>query len=174
MLNELKEWGKSIAVAIILALIIRGFFMESFIVDGRSMEPTFINQERVLVNKFIYNFRDPDFGDIVVFPYPVDEERVLIKRVIGTANDKIEIKNGALFINKEPVTEEYILQGYSGQNYGPVNVPEGMIFVLGDNRSNSVDSRNNEVGFISTDDVRGKTFLRYWPLSQLNYFAVKQ
>ncbi|WP_350344923.1 signal peptidase I [Proteinivorax tanatarense] len=172
MIKELKEWGKSIGIAIILALIVRAFFMESFIVDGRSMEPTFYNQERVLVNKFIYNFREPGFGDIIVFPYPVEEERILIKRVVGTENDQVEIKNGTLIINGQKVDENYILQGYSGQNFGPVKVPEGSVFVLGDNRNNSIDSRNNEVGFIPVDEVRGKTFFRYWPISNINYFTI--
>ncbi|QNO16388.1 signal peptidase I [Alkalicella caledoniensis] len=169
-MKELKEWIKSIVIAIILALIIRGFVMESFIVDGSSMLPTFTDNERVLVNKFVYRFREPRHGEIVVFPFPNEEDKILIKRVIGEPGDKVEIISEQLYLNDQLVDEGYILHDSAGKDFGPVWVPEGYVLLLGDNRNNSHDSRDPEVGFIDIDDIRGKTFMRYWPISKIRYF----
>lgn len=169
-MKELKEWIKSIVIAIILALIIRGLVMESFIVDGNSMLETFRDSERVLVNKFVYKFREPKKGEIVVFPFPDEEDKILIKRVIGVPHDTVEIISEQLYINGEPVQEPYVFSGTAGRDYGPVEVPEGHIFILGDNRNNSADSRDPDVGFIDIEEVRGRTFMRYWPLRKITYF----
>lgn len=169
ILKEVKEWIKSIAIAVILAFLIRAFVMESFIVDGGSMRPTLEDSQRVLVNKISYRLRDPKRGEIIVFPYPGYEDRILIKRVMGLPGDKIEVNRGKLFINDEEIQEDYIL--FKDEDlFGPVVVPEGTVFVLGDNRSNSVDSRSSQIGFVDQDDIRGKTFLRYWPLRNIRYF----
>ncbi|SHJ59971.1 signal peptidase I [Anaerobranca californiensis DSM 14826] len=168
-MKELKEWIKSIIIAVLLALIIRSFIMESFIVDGSSMQPTLANQQRVLVNKISYRFKTPKRGEIIVFPLPNDENRILIKRVIGLPGDKVEIIDGRLFLNDQEVHEDYILFK-SDNGFGPVVVPDDKVFVLGDNRSNSIDSRNSQVGFIDIGKIRGKAFLRYWPLSEFTYF----
>lgn len=167
-MNEVKEWIKSIIIAVLLAFLIKGFIMESFIVDGSSMMPTFTNNERVLVNKLTYRFREPKRREIIVFPHPIhdDESKILIKRVMGLPGDKVELVQGRLFINDQEIEEDYILN--TEQSYGPVNVEANTVFVLGDNRRNSVDSR--EIGFVEIDDIRGKTFLRYWPVSQFRYF----
>ena len=168
VMKELREWIKSIIVAIILALIIRGFVMESFIVEGSSMMPTLTDNERVLVNKVTYKFREPKKGEIIVFPHPVYEsnDTILIKRVLGLPGDKIEILQGKLYINGNEIEEDYIIN--DNQSYGPFSVEDNTVFVLGDNRNNSIDSRH--IGFVEIDDIRGKTFFRYWPLTQVRYF----
>lgn len=167
-MKELREWIKSIIIAIILALLIRGFVMESFIVDGTSMMPTLMDNERVLVNKIIYRFREPKRGEIVVFPHPIYEnnDTILIKRVMGLPGDRVEIVQGTLFVNDREIKENYIINDY--KSYGPFLVEDNMVFVLGDNRENSLDSR--QIGFVEIDNIRGKTFFRYWPLTRTRYF----
>ena len=99
--EEAKDWIISIVVAVVLAFIIRQFVIELYIVDGPSMRPTLQSQERLVVNKFIYNFREPQKGEILVFQYPRDTRRDFIKRVIATPGDTVEIKDGRVFVNDQ-------------------------------------------------------------------------
>ena len=138
--SEIKDWVISIAIAVVLALFIRHFVVELYLVDGPSMRPTLQNQERLVVNKFIYNLHDPERGDILVFQYPKDPSRDFIKRVIAIPGDTIEIKDGHVYVNGELKNEPYILSTTRG-DYPLATVPEGHIFVMGDNRNNSEDSR---------------------------------
>ncbi len=161
--KELKEWIVSISAAIILALIIRTFIVELYVVDGPSMKPTLQHEERLVVNKFIYRIREPQKGEVVIFRYPRDPSRDFIKRVIATAGDTIEIKEGRVYVNDQLQREDYILEK-TRTEYPKVTIPEGTIFVMGDNRNNSEDSRFSDVGFVPLDLVKGKAVLIFWPI----------
>ncbi len=160
MSKEVWEWVRSIIIAIIIALLVRVFVIEHFLVDGQSMQPTLEHNERILVNKFVYRFQEPEHEEIVVFEYR--DKRDFIKRVVGVEGDTVQIKDKKLYINDEPVEEPYI-QKNSVDDYGPVTVPEGHYFVLGDNRANSRDSRYDDVGFVSEEEIKGRAALVFWP-----------
>lgn len=164
--EEIKDWIISILIAVVLAFFIRYFIVELYMVEGPSMRPTLVNSERLVVNKFIYRFRTPERGDIIVFRYPSDPSRDFIKRVIGIPGDTIEIKDGRVFVNGQLLNESYILEKTRG-SYSLATVPEGHIFVMGDNRNNSEDSRFRDVGFVSHDLVKGKAVMIFWPLDHI-------
>lgn len=163
--EEIKDWIVSIAIAIVLAFLIRYFIVELYLVDGPSMRPTLQSAERLVVNKFIYRFRAPERGEILVFRYPRDPSRDFIKRVIAIPGDTIEIKDGRVYVNSTLLNEPYILSKTRG-NYPLATVPEGHIFVMGDNRNNSEDSRFADVGFVPFDLIKGKAILVFWPIGQ--------
>ena len=163
--EEIKDWVVSIAIAVVLAFFIRYFIVELYLVDGPSMRPTLLSAERLVVNKFIYRFRPPERGEILVFRYPRDPSRDFIKRVIAIPGDTIEIKDGRVYVNSTLLNEPYILSKTRG-NYPLATVPEGHIFVMGDNRNNSEDSRFADVGFVPFDLIKGKAMLVFWPIGQ--------
>lgn len=158
--KEIMEWARSIIVAVAIAVLIRLFLLEVFLVEGTSMYPTLQHHERLIVNKAVYHFKKPDKGEIIVFNY--SPQRDFIKRVVAVEGDSVEIINGKLFINDREIDEPYI-ENYSMSDYGPAVVPEGHIFVLGDNRGNSMDSRDPAVGYISLELIKGKAFVVFWP-----------
>ncbi|TWI56143.1 signal peptidase I [Halalkalibacter nanhaiisediminis] len=168
--NEWLEWGKAILVAIVLAAIVRAFLFTSYEVQGESMVPSVYDGERFIINKIGYGFSEPNRFDLIVFH--ANEEDDYIKRVIGLPGDKVEVKNDVLYINNEPVDEPFLEQrkeGLGSQPYTndfaiPEVVPEGHVFVLGDNRPNSLDSRR--IGFIPNDKIVGKVDLRFWPIAE--------
>lgn len=164
--NEIIEWIKAIAFALILALAIRGFVFEPMVVPSGSMIPTIQIGDRILVNKFIYRFKPLERGDIVVFKYPDDPSQTFVKRLIGVGGDVIEIKNNTLYRNNVPVKEPYLKEPMVG-NFGPFRVPEGYYFMMGDNRNNSKDSRFWENKFVSRSQIIGKATYRIWPLNRL-------
>ena len=161
---EIKDWIVSIVVAVALAMFIRTFIVELYVVDGPSMRPTLESEERLVVNKFIYRFRVPEKGEVLVFQYPRDPSRDFIKRVIATPGDTIEIREGRVLVNDQLLTEDYILEKTRSE-YPKTTVPEGRIFVMGDNRNNSEDSRFADVGFVPYDLIKGKAMLVFWPIS---------
>ena len=163
--EEAKDWIISIVVAVVLAFLIRQFIVELYIVDGPSMRPTLQSQERLVVNKFIYNIRHPEKGEILVFKYPRDQSRDFIKRVIATPGDTIEIKDGRVYVNDQMQSEDYILEKTRSE-YPKATVPDGTVFVMGDNRNNSEDSRFADVGFVPYSLIKGKAMLVFWPFSQ--------
>ena len=163
--EEIKDWVVSIVVAVALAMFIRTFIVELYVVDGPSMRPTLESEERLVVNKFIYRFRTPEKGEVLVFQYPRDPSRDFIKRVIATPGDTVEIREGRVLVNDQILTEDYILEKTRSE-YPKSTVPEGRIFVMGDNRNNSEDSRFADVGFVPYDLIKGKALLVFWPISQ--------
>mgnify|MGYP001817277423 CR=1 FL=1 len=194
--SVVREYAEAIGIAILLALFIRTFVVQAFKIPSGSMLPTLMIGDHLLVNKFIYGIRvpfsgkvlvplkDPQSGDIIVFKFPKDRSIDYIKRVVGVPGDEIEIKNKKLYLNGEPTSDPYahytttqVLPGSVSpkDNFGPITVPEGKYFVMGDNRDNSSDSRF--WGFVENNDVLGKAMIIYWswdidePLLSVDRFA---
>lgn len=194
--SVVREYAEAIVIAVLLALFIRSFVVQAFKIPSGSMLSTLQIGDHLLVNKFIYGvklpvtgtviipWKDPKRDDIVVFKYPKDRATDYIKRVVGVAGDTIEIRNKQLYINGKAIenpriqfTDTNIKKASAGprDNMGPVKVPEASIFVMGDNRDNSYDSRF--WGFVPLQDVLGKAFILYWswdlqkPLMSLDRFT---
>ena len=166
--REILDWIFSICLAIILSLLIRQFLFQPCQVKMSSMFPTLKENEMILVNKLEYRLHQPKRGDIVVFHSPFAKESY-VKRVIGLPGEEIEIRNGVVFINGEKVEESYLTTETRG-NYGPVQISLSEIFVMGDNRGNSMDSR--EFGPILLNSVIGKATMVYWPLKEYKMLAI--
>jgi len=161
--KEFMEWGKAILWAVVFALIVRSFLLDAIIVDGISMHPFLENRERVFVNRLVYRFSSPEPHDIIVFerdPTPS------IKRVIALAGQTIEVRDGQVMVDDVTLTESY-LAVVTQVDFGPYVVPEGTVFVMGDNRNVSLDSRDPSVGPVALSKIRGKALGVYWPLSSL-------
>jgi len=164
--SVLREYAEAILIAIILALLIRTFVVQAFKIPSGSMIPTLLVGDHILVNKFVFRFRDPQRGDVIVFKYPWDEKRDFIKRVVAVGGEEVTMKDRTVFIDGRPLVEPYAiysdsrLSGGPGYQYGPVVVPPGSYFVMGDNRDNSQDSRF--WGYLKKEKIRGKSFLIYW------------
>ncbi|MGI6451871.1 MAG: signal peptidase I [Syntrophomonadaceae bacterium] len=163
----IKEMAGVIIVAFILAMILRAFVIEGRVIPTGSMLPTIREQDRVMVNKFIYYFKEIQRGDVVVFdpPEALKSEIDYIKRVIGLPGETVEIKEGKVFIDGRALEEPYLNEGLSYE-YGPVVVPEDSLFVLGDNRNSSYDSHRWNA-WLTQDRVKGKAFLIYWPINHI-------
>ena len=158
--KEIKEWIRSIFLAVVLAVIIRLFFFQVTVVEGKSMYPTIDNHERLIVNKAVFYLKEPEKGDIIVFNFSA--RRDFIKRIVALEGDEVKIEGGRLYVNRRLVEESYISSG-AMMDFGPVIIPEGHAFVLGDNRGDSMDSRDPAVGFISLERIKGKALLVFWP-----------
>ncbi|HOV78562.1 MAG TPA: signal peptidase I [Bacillota bacterium] len=156
-----SEIFESVAIAVILAVIIRLFVLEPFYIPSGSMEPTLKENDRIIVSKLTYRFQEPKRGDIVVFKYPKDPRRNFVKRLIAVGGETVALRNSRLYINGQPVQEDYLPQGLRFADYGPVEVPSGSYFMLGDNRNNSDDSR--AWGFLPRNLIVGKEIFIYWP-----------
>lgn len=164
---KVLEWVAAIALAVIIAAGIRTFLFVPYEVHGASMEPTLQGDELLIVNKLIYRVDQPDYGDIVVFH--TDEQRDFIKRVIGLPGDQIAIKDGKVYRNGKPLEEPYIYEPMNFNMEEEVTVPEGHIYVLGDNRNNSKDSRR--IGPVNIDAVVGRADLIIWPLDRMHFLT---
>lgn len=175
--NEIWEWSKALLIAFGIAAIIRFLLFTPIVVDGESMMPTLENGDRMVVNKIGYMIGKPDRFDIVVFHAP--EQKNYIKRVIGLPGDHIEFTNDQLLINDKEVPEPYLDQYKIEITEGTLTddftleetlaqvkeIPEGYIFVMGDNRRFSKDSRH--IGLVAIDEVIGNTNLVFWPLNEI-------
>lgn len=161
--KEIKEWIMTILLAVVLVLIIRTFVMDSRIVPTTSMVPTIMPRDRLFVEKITYRFWGLKRGEVIVFKPPAQSglKDDLIKRLIGLPGDTIEVKNGKLYVNDIPQNEPYLAEPIQ-YSLKKVTVPEGKLFVLGDNRNRSYDS--HEWGFVDITNVKGKAFITYWPL----------
>jgi signal peptidase I len=141
---------------------VRPFVVEAFWIPSASMVPTLKYGDRVLVNKFIYRFTEPERGDVIVFKSVQDDQQDLIKRVVGVPGDKISVRGGRLFVNGEPQREPYVNKKLPDRSFAaPTTVPENHVFVMGDNRANSQDSR--VFGPVPKENIEGEAFLRFWP-----------
>ncbi len=179
--NFFKEYIEPIVIAILIALFIRAFIVQAFKIPSSSMEPTLLVGDHLLVTKFIYGikipftdkklfqFMNPKRGDIIVFIYPKDRSKDFIKRVIGTEGEKVEIVQNKIYINDQMIEDPWghysEKSGWTKylqpmERFGPVVVPRDSLFVLGDNRDNSQDSRF--WGFVNINAVKGKALIIYF------------
>jgi signal peptidase I len=156
-----------LTVAFVLVFgFVRPFVLEAFRIPSESMVPTLLVGDRVFVNKFIYRFTEPERGDVVVFESVNGGEEDLIKRVVGVAGDRVRVVNGVLSVNEEPQNEPYLNRGIpDGSFFGPTRLSEGEVFVMGDNRANSADSR--VFGSLPIENIEGEAFVRFWPPSRI-------
>jgi len=186
--SALRENIEAILLAIVLALFIRTFIVQAFKIPSGSMKETLLIGDHILVNKFLYGvklpfvsttiieYKEPQRGDIVVFKFPEDPDKDFIKRVVGVAGDVVESRDKKIFVNHEPLNHDYGIHKDSRivpgniqprDNFGPLVVPEKSLFVMGDNRDHSYDSRF--WGFVNLKSVRGKAFLIYWSWDKSNF-----
>jgi signal peptidase I len=181
----IKEYVEPIVIAVLIALFIRTFVVQAFKIPSSSMEPTLLVGDYILVNKFIYGIRipytdtklfpvtNPKRGDVLVFIYPKDTSKDFIKRVIGTAGEKIEVVQNKIFVDGKQMDDpwghferyDWIRSLQTLEKFGPVVVPKDSLFVLGDNRDNSQDSRY--WGFVHLNAVKGKAFIIYFSWDRL-------
>jgi signal peptidase I len=163
--TEYRENVESFAIAVVTILFIIIFVIQSFLVSGTSMVPTLLDRERLIVNKFVYWFHAPQQGDIIVLKPPHDT-RKYIKRVIALPGQSVEVKNSQVFVDGTELKEPYINEPIR-QDYPFTYVPDGNIFVMGDNRNFSKDSRDPDVGFIPLKNVVGRAIFIFWPLTKV-------
>ena len=177
--NMWLEVLKTLGLSAILAFGIRSFVAEARYIPSKSMVPTLQVDDRLIVDKVSYHFKDPQRGDIIVF-MPPDEAAVVctspnpkvqstskdayIKRIIGLPGEKVEVRQGQVFVNDQPLKEDY-LDELPDYQYGPREVPQGSYLVLGDNRNNSCDS--HYWGFVPRQNIIGRAVVRFWPLNRI-------
>ena len=168
--NASKKSGGGVLEFLVILLVsfvlvfgfVRPFVVEAFWIPSASMVPTLKYGDRVLVNKFIYRFTEPQRGDIIVFKSVEGDGQDLIKRVVGVPGDEIAVRGGKLFVNGEPQQEPYVNKKYPDRSfYAPTTVPKDHVFAMGDNRANSQDSR--VFGPVPEKNIEGEAFLRFWP-----------
>jgi signal peptidase I len=146
--------------------VVRPFILEAFYIPSVSMNPTLEIGDRVFVNKFVYRTSEPERGDIVVFRSTEGGNEDLIKRVVGLPGDTVEVRDGALFVNGEPREEPYLNKRFPDSGfYGPATVPPNHLFMMGDNRANSRDSRF--FGPVPFENIEGEAFIMFWPPSHV-------
>ncbi|MDL1963085.1 MAG: signal peptidase I [Deltaproteobacteria bacterium] len=186
--SRLRENIEALVLAIVLALFIRAFIVQAFKIPSGSMKDTLQIGDHILANKFIYGvklpyfnitiipYKKPQRGDIVIFKFPQDPKKDFIKRTIGIQGDIIEIRNKEVYVNKKRLEHDYAIYTdlhiipesmQPRDNLGPVTVPENSLFVMGDNRDHSYDSRF--WGFVDLKDVKGKAFIIYWSWDSDNF-----
>ncbi|MFC1674664.1 signal peptidase I [Candidatus Omnitrophota bacterium] len=177
--SVIREWAESIIIAFVMAMIIRAFVIQAFKIPTGSMRPTLIEGDIILVNKFIYGakipftnlrlpaVRQPKRGDVIVFVYPDNPKKDFIKRLVAVGGETVEIDNGTIYVDAEPLTGSSFSQRYyynRGDFAGEgrkIKVPEDSYFVLGDNSASSQDSRY--WGFVPRENLLGKALVIYWP-----------
>ncbi len=167
--NPWVELTQTVVTAVILAFGIRTFVAEARYIPSSSMEPTLEINDRLIIEKMSYRFREPVRGDVVVFnPTEAlkaqDFHDAFIKRIIGLPGETVQVREGKVYVDGEQITEKYISED-PNYDYGPVVVPQGEYLVLGDNRNNSYDS--HYWGFVPKDKIIGKAFVRFWPFNRL-------
>jgi signal peptidase I len=193
LLSFFRELPGLILVALVLALLLKTFLVQAFYIPSESMVPTLLRGDRVLVNKLVFDFGEPQRFDIIVFEDPAapepdrgvfgafwhwmteglglasTQEKHLIKRVIGLPGDELELKHGEVFVNGDRLEQPANVRP-DIEDYGPQTVPPDHVFVMGDNRAHSSDSRS-ELGPIPHDRIVGKAFVLLWPPSRLEFLS---
>ncbi len=174
--HKWKEWGEPLVIAGILALAIRTYVIGPYKIPTGSMRPTLMEGDRIFVDKITYRFRGPERGEIVVFKYPLDLKKDFVKRLVAFGGETVEIRDGNLYVNGKKLDSEPLIQGRyyynrSDWDYGKegqlVTVPEGSLFVLGDNSAHSSDSRN--WGFVPEKDLVGRAVVIWWPPKRVGF-----
>ncbi|OGX68118.1 MAG: signal peptidase I [Paenibacillus sp. RIFOXYA1_FULL_44_5] len=178
--SEMWEWSKAILLALIIVMVIRVFFFSPFVVSGQSMEPNFHDGERLIVDKILYKIRTPKKGEVIIFQTQFNKP--FIKRVIALPGETVRVDGDKVYVNGKQIEEPYLQAAIAakeklGEQYNDKNfpnsyiqenkVPAGKVFVMGDNRSNSEDSRF--IGYIDDSQIIGRADLSFWPLSEAKW-----
>jgi signal peptidase I len=166
--SVIAGWGRDLFISVILAILVILFLYQPVKVEGTSMMPSLVDQERIFINKFVYRFGFGDIqrGDMVVFWFPGDPTKSYIKRVIGLPGDTVEVKDGSVYVNGEALKEGYVPKEYRDHSvYPPYKINKDEYFVLGDHRSSSNDSR--AWGTVPRQYIYGKAVFVYWPLAKV-------
>ena len=169
------EWVVIIAAALVVAFLVKTFLIQAFYIPSASMEPQLNEGDRIFVNKLSYRLHDIRRGDVVVFARPAcaapdPKIKDLVKRVIGLPGDTVEGKNGGVYVNGHRLAEDYLPDGQTTMDFSTVTVPEDRLWMMGDNRENSTDSRflcGNGPTFIEEDSVVGRAFIKVFPLTDM-------
>lgn len=162
------EWVVILVSAVVLALVFRAVLFQAFSIPSSSMEQTLQINDRVMVNRLSYRLHDVNRGDVIVFHKPAglqSEHSELIKRVVAVEGETVEGRGNAVYVDGQRMVEPYLDPADTILDFGPITVPEGHVFVMGDNRDDSSDSR--VFGSIDTDTIVGRAFFIYWPFSRL-------
>ena len=170
-LEIVLEYAKAFLQAAILAAVIIVFIAQSHLVDGVSMENTLHDRERLMGDKLSYRFIEPKRGEIIVFRFPQDPRSRFVKRVIGIPGDTVEIRNGVVYLNDVPLDEPYIKEP-PRDNMPKVTVRPDHVFVMGDNRNNSLDSRHPPVGQVPYNLIVGRALFSYWPPRAIKWLSI--
>ena len=169
--NSIIEWVKVFGLAIVLAFVIT-LFIKPTLVSGDSMLPTLHENDYLIINKIGYKIGEPKNGDVIVFKSDLEKNdgttKDLVKRIIGFAGDKVVIKDGKVYLNDKLLDETYLSEGMDTTGDVDIVVPEGKLFVLGDNREVSLDSRYEQVGLVDVNDVEGKVLVRLYPFNDIS------
>lgn len=174
LFSFLGEVVKTVLISLAIILPVRYFIIQPFYVKGASMEPNFLDKDYLIINEFIYNFKDPERGDVVVFKNPKNTEEFFIKRIIGLPGEKIKVFDNKIEIYNEKnlqgvvISESYLPEGINTKGTEMETLGKGEYYVFGDNRDKSLDSRT--FGAISEDSIIGKVWLRGWPLDRFSIF----
>ncbi len=167
-LNSTLEWVIVVAAAVLVAVLLRTFVVQTFYIPSDSMVPTLQKNDRVVVNKLSYHLHDVHRGDIVVFTTPPGVNKSfkdLVKRVVGLPGETVSARQGKVSVNGKPLNESYLPSGVTTSDFGPVRVPPDSLWVMGDNRGDSEDSRYFHA--IPERTVVGRVFVRIWPLNRI-------
>jgi signal peptidase I len=151
-----------VTAAFVIALLVQAFLVKPFTIHQVSMRPTLEEGDRILLNRLAFRFREPARGDVIVFHSPINADEDLVKRIVGVANDRIAVTGGKLYLNGVAQNEPYLLDQEIADDTPETIVPEGSVYVMGDNRNNSGDSRY--FGPVPLDTVIGKAMVVYWPV----------
>ena len=168
MLAATIHWARDLLISVVIAIIVILFIYQPVKVEGTSMMPALVDQERIFINKFVYKIGSGKIerGDMVVFWFPNDVSKSYIKRVIAIPGDLVAVDDGTVIVNGQRQAEDYVLEEYRDRvSYTAARVPDGQYFVLGDHRSSSNDSRS--WGFVPRGYIYGKAVFVYWPMDKL-------
>lgn len=167
--KEILEWAKIIITSLVIALVIT-HFVRPTLVQGSSMYPTLEEKDYLIINRVAYNHKEPKRGDIIVFKTDLvqanGKEKDLVKRVIALPGDQIKITDNKVYLNGKLQDEKYI-HGEKTEGDIDMVIPEGYVFAMGDNRENSMDSRDPEVGIVNENDIMGKVMIRLYPFNKI-------
>ena len=168
LISSLAAWMRDLAVSVLLAVLVILFLYQPVKVEGTSMMPALVDQERIFINKFLYRFNvgKIERGDLVVFWFPADPTKSYIKRIIGVPGDTIEVESGAVLVNHQALSEPYVSDEYRDRSsMSPFEVQADEYFVLGDHRNSSNDSRT--WGAVPRRFIYGKAVFVYWPVAKI-------
>lgn len=170
LISEVWDWAKTVVIAFVIMMLLNLFVFNLSMVKGQSMQPTLYEKERLFVDKIVYNFKAPSQGEVVVLRDPSngpDKKEFLVKRVIGTPGDTIEVKDHKLYVNGQLQVEPYTEVEIQDPDFGPLTVEKDHYFVMGDNRHKDASKDSRSFGCVSTKEIVGRAEFIFWPVSQI-------